>query len=72
MSKFASKFEKDFSMVSCLSTSMVPQNVWYMDSGASRPARELFSSLTEQDSGVRVELGDDAKYPVAGIGTIPF
>jgi hypothetical protein len=33
--------------------------------------RELFSSLTEQDSGVQVELGDDAKYPVVGVGTIP-
>jgi hypothetical protein len=32
----------------------------------------LFSSLKKQDSGVQVELGDDAKYPVAGVGTIPF
>jgi hypothetical protein len=36
MSEFASKFEKDFSMVSCLSTSTVPWNAWYVDSGASR------------------------------------
>ena len=35
-------------------------------------ARQLFSSLKEQSSGVQVELGDDAKYPVAGVGTIPF
>jgi hypothetical protein len=75
MSEFASKFEKDFLMVSCLSTSTVPRNAWYVDNGASRhmtSARELFSSLTEQDSRVQVELGDDAKYPVAGVGTIPF
>jgi hypothetical protein len=75
MSEFASKFEKDFSMVSFLSTSMVLRNAWYVDSGASRhmtSAWELFSSLTEQDSRVQVELGDDAKYPVAGVGTIPF
>jgi hypothetical protein len=35
-------------------------------------SRQLFSSLKKQDSGVQVELGDDAKYPVAGVGTIPF
>jgi hypothetical protein len=34
--------------------------------------QELFSSLTEKDSGFQVELGDDAKYLVAGVGTIPF
>jgi hypothetical protein len=28
--------------------------------------------MKKQDSGVQVELGDDAKYPVAGVGTIPF
>jgi hypothetical protein len=47
----------------------------YVDSGASRhvtSARQLFTSLKKQDSGVHVELGDDAKYPVAGVGTIPF
>jgi hypothetical protein len=44
-----------------------------MDSGASRhmtSARQLFSSL--MDSGVQVELGNDAMYPVARVGTIPF
>jgi hypothetical protein len=34
--------------------------------------RELFSSLTEQDSRVQVELDDDAKYPIARVGIIPF
>jgi hypothetical protein len=32
----------------------------------------LFSSLKKQDLGVHFELGDDAKYLVAGVGTIPF
>jgi hypothetical protein len=32
----------------------------------------LFSSLKKPDSRVQVELGDDAKYLVAGVGTIPF
>jgi hypothetical protein len=35
-------------------------------------AHQLFSSLKKQDLGVQVELGDDAKYPVAKVGTIPF
>jgi len=46
-----------------------------MDSGASRhmtSAHELFTSLTKQDSGVHVELGNDAKYTVKGVGTILF
>jgi hypothetical protein len=35
-------------------------------------ARELFSSLTKKDSGIHVELGDDAKYAMKGEGTILF
>jgi hypothetical protein len=35
-------------------------------------ARHLFYSLKKQDLGVYVEVGDDAKYSVAGVGTIPF
>jgi hypothetical protein len=34
--------------------------------------RQLFSSLKRQDLGVQVELGDDAKYAVVRVGTIPF
>jgi hypothetical protein len=62
-------------MVCFLSTSTVPRNAWYVDSGASRDmtsTRELFSSVTKQDSRVHVELGDDAKYLVAEVGTTPF
>jgi hypothetical protein len=75
MNEFASKFEKYFSMVSCLSTTTTPRNAWYVNSEVSfhmTSAQQLFSSLTEQDSGVQLELGDDAKYSVVGIGTIPF
>jgi hypothetical protein len=36
INEFASKFDKDFSMVSCLSTSTIMRNAWYVDSGASR------------------------------------
>jgi hypothetical protein len=36
MNEFASKFKKDFSMVSRLSSSTIPKNAWCVDSGASR------------------------------------
>jgi hypothetical protein len=36
MNEFATKFEKDFSLVSHLSNSTIPRNVWYLDSGASQ------------------------------------
>ena len=46
-----------------------------MDSGAPHhitKAHELFSSLTDTNSGIHLELGDDAKYAVKGEGTILF
>jgi hypothetical protein len=59
------KFEKDFSLVSCLSTMKIPRSVWYLYSGASchmTKAHELFISLTENDSGIYVDVRDDSKY----------
>ena len=35
MEEFASKFDKEFSLVTCLATCSVSSNVWYIDSGAS-------------------------------------
>jgi len=46
-----------------------------LDSGASRhmtKAHELCSSMTEEDSGIHVELGDDTKYAINGEGNIFF
>jgi hypothetical protein len=51
MDEFAAKFEKDFSLVSCLSTNAIKRSAWYLDSGASQhitEAWELFNSLTEK------------------------
>jgi hypothetical protein len=48
MNEFVAKFEKDFSLVYCLSMSMITRNVWYVDNGASQHmtlAQNLFSSL---------------------------
>jgi hypothetical protein len=75
LSELASKFESDFSFVSCLYTSTTPSNAWYLDSGTSRhmkEARELFSSLSEEDSELHIQLGNNPKYPVKGQGTVQF
>jgi hypothetical protein len=75
MNKFVAKFKKDFLLVSCLSINTILRYAWYVNSGSSRHmtlTRQLFSSLKKHDLGVHVELGDDAKYLVAGVGTIPF
>jgi hypothetical protein len=75
MNEFVAEFEKDFLLVSFLFTNMILRNAWYVDNGASQHmtlAQQLFSSLKKQDSRVQVELGKDAKYPVARVGTIPF
>ena len=50
MNEFSSKFDNDFSMVSCLSFHTFSKNTWYVDNGALRhmtSARELFLSLIE-------------------------
>jgi hypothetical protein len=54
LDEFVVKFERDFSLVSFLSTNTVTRSVWYLDNGASRhmtEAWELFNSLMEKDSG---------------------
>jgi hypothetical protein len=46
-----------------------------LDSGASRhmmKARELFNRLSEEDSKIHVELGNDAKYAMRVQGTVQF
>jgi hypothetical protein len=46
-----------------------------VDSGASRHmtgSQKSLTSLTEENSRLQVELGDNAKYAVKGIGTTSF
>ena len=50
-------------------------SVWYLDSGASfhmTGDKELFSDLEEKDLQMHVEMGNDGRYSVIGIGTITF
>jgi hypothetical protein len=62
-------------MFSCLSTSTNSRSAWYLDSGASRHmmgTHELFTSWSETDSDLHVELDTHAKCGVEGVGTVRF
>jgi hypothetical protein len=72
--EFVERFEKDFLLVSCLSGT-VSNSAWFVDSGASRHmtgTHELFTSLSEKDLDLHVELGTNAKCGVEGVGTVRF
>ena len=57
---------------------MVPSmmgSVWYLDSGASfhmTGEKELFSKMESKDLKMHIEMGDEGKYSVPGVGTITF
>ena len=75
MEEFSSKFDREFSLVTCLATCSVSSSVWYIDSGASTHmsgVRECFTELNEQGVFVEVELGDDMVIRAVGRGTISF
>jgi hypothetical protein len=75
LDEIVGKFEKDYSLVSFLSTNTTMRSTWFLDSGASHhmtEAWEICSSLTERDLDVHVELGDDSKYAVKGDGIVMF
>jgi hypothetical protein len=45
--EFSTKFDKDFSLVVCLSTRTTHSSVWYIDSGASRHMTSVREHLTD-------------------------
>jgi hypothetical protein len=72
--EFSTKFDKDFSLVVCLSTRATHSSVWYIDSGVSRHmtgVREHLTDLT-QIGDLEVVLGDDRVVKVVGSGTVSF
>jgi hypothetical protein len=71
---FSAKFDKEISLVVCLSTRATHSNVWYIDSGASRHmigVREHLTDLT-QIGDLEVVLGDDRVVKAVGSGTVSF
>jgi cupin superfamily acireductone dioxygenase involved in methionine salvage len=68
-------FEKDYSLVSFLSTGTTVRSYWFMDNGTSchmTEAWDIFRSLTEKYLYFHVDHGDDPMYVVKGEGIITF
>jgi hypothetical protein len=75
MEDFSSKFDREFSLVTCLATCSVSSSVWYIDSGASTHmsgVRGCFFELNERGVFVEVELGVDRFVRAVDRGTISF
>ena len=69
-----SQFKMDFTLIACMVSSMMGC-VWYLDSGASfhmTDDKSLLSILENKDIKMRIEMGDDERYSVSGVGTIAF
>jgi hypothetical protein len=72
--EFSTNFDKEFSLIACLSSRTSTPNTWYIDSGASCHMTLVHEHLTDltQCGDVEVVLGDDQEVKVAGFGTISF
>jgi hypothetical protein len=72
--EFAARFEDEFSLIACLSSS-VSLVVWYVDSGASSHMtgmQEYFSSLQEEEMDLMIKMGNNAKCRATGHGAMTF
>jgi hypothetical protein len=70
----STKFDKEFSLIACISSRTTTPNTWYIDSGSSHHmtvVREHLKYLT-QCGDVEVVLRDDREVKVAGCGTVSF
>ena len=68
----ASQFELDFTLFTCMVSSMVGSG-WFLDSGSSfhmTDDKSLFSTLEEKDLQILIVMGSDEKYSVLGLGMI--
>lgn len=73
--EFASEFEREFSFIASLSTSVAPSSIRFVDSEASRHmtgVREHFSEFIEKRLILEVVLGDDCTVRVVGEGIVLF
>ena len=67
--------QKYYFLVTTLLGSISESDVWLIDSGASRHmtgSRNLLSKVSSKHSSLQVELGDNAKYEVKGVGFVSF
>jgi len=70
----ASQFKMDFTLIACM-VSLMMGCVWYLDNGASfhmTGDKNVFSALEEKDLKMRIEMGDNERYSVSGVGTVDF
>jgi hypothetical protein len=72
--EFSAKFDKEFSLVVCLSTRTTHSDVWYIDNGPFRHMIGVCEHLTDltQIGDLEVVLGDDQVVKVVGSGTVSF
>eukprot|EP00253_Pinus_taeda_P014798 PITA_14798 len=67
--------KKEYYLISTLSTTSPLDTLenWMIDSGASRNFtgyKEALSNLIEKETNLEIILGDDATYPVKGVGNV--
>eukprot|EP00253_Pinus_taeda_P011907 PITA_11907 len=70
----ASQFELNFTLIACMVSSTMVCG-WFLDSGASfhmTGDKSLFSTLEEKDLKMLIEMGDDKRFSVLGVGTVAF
>jgi hypothetical protein len=72
--EFSTKFDKEFSLIACLSLRTTTPNTWHIDSGASHHMIAVHENLIDltQCGYAEVVLGDDREVKVAGCGTVSF
>eukprot|EP00253_Pinus_taeda_P013713 PITA_13713 len=70
----ASQFDMDYTLITCMVSSMMGCG-WFLDSKASfhmTGDKSLFSTLEEKDLKMCIEMDDDERYSVSGVGTVAF
>jgi hypothetical protein len=72
MDELAEKFDKEFALVSCI-YGTITRGLWFVDIGASchmTRSHDNFTNMTKERRDLYVELGDNTRYVVEGIGSI--